>query len=184
MEIKGVAVKSIPDYIKKEYPDKYSEWMSTLPLNSKKVFLDGIISNQWYPIEEAAILPTQKMGELLFNDPKKGAWESGKYSAEAALTGIYKIYVKLSSPTHIINRASRIFQAYYRPAEIKTSNAKSNSVEVHITKFSKPDEVIEYRIGGWILRALELSGCIGVEVVIDKSLTKGDNETRYLINWE
>jgi hypothetical protein len=183
MEIKGVAVKSIPDYIKKEHPEKYSEWMSLLPHDSKKIFLDGIISSQWYPIENAAITPTQKMGELLFNDPKKGAWESGKYSAEAALTGIYKIYVKLSSPTHIINRASRIFQAYYKPAEISTSNARSNSVEVHITKFSKPDEVIEYRIGGWIQRALELSGCHDVEVVIDKSLTNGDSETHYSIKW-
>lgn len=184
MEIIGVAVKSIPDYIKKEYSDKYSTWMNSLHHNSKKVFLQGVISNHWYPIEDAAILPTQKMGELLFNDPKKGAWETGKHSAETALTGIYKIYVKLSTPNHIINRASRIFQAYYRPAEIITKNAKSKSVEVHITEFSKPDEVIEYRIGGWIKRALELSGCNGVEFVIDKSLMKGDKETLYMINWE
>lgn len=183
MEIKGVAVKSIPEFIEKKYPNQYSAWLNELPENSKKLFREGVYSNRWYPIEEAAIVPTKIMGEILFNDPKKGAWECGKYSAEDALTGVYKIYIKLASPSHIISRASRIFQAYYTPAEILTSNVKSKSVEVHITKFSKPDEVIEHRIGGWIERALELSGCNDVHVDIDKSLNKGDSETIYSIQW-
>ena len=30
MEIKGSAVKSIPDYIKKFHPEKYTAWMECL----------------------------------------------------------------------------------------------------------------------------------------------------------
>ena len=184
MEIKGVAVRSIPEFIRKKYPENYSNWMNSLPLTTKQLFQDGIVSNKWYPVEEAAVHPTQKMGEILFdNDAKKAAWESGRYSAEMALTGVYKLYVRLSSPAHIISRASRIFSAYYNPAEIHTKNFKTKKVEVHMTKFTPPNELIEFRIGGWIEKALELSGCDNVTVNFDKSLAKGDECTIYKINW-
>jgi hypothetical protein len=184
MEIKGVAVKSIPDFVKKKYPGYYSEWINSLSPASRALFQNGIVSNKWYSVNEAAIDPTEKIGTLFFNqDIKTAAWESGKYSAESALTGVYKLYVRLSSPGHIISRASRIFSAYYNPAEISTKNVQSDSVEVHMTKFNPPSEIIEYRIGGWIEKALELSGCKAVDVKIDKSLAKGDPVTLYKINW-
>ena len=184
MEIKGVAAKSISEFVKKKYPSEYNSWINSLPPQSRKLIYDGIVSNKWYPVDEAAVLPTKKLGELLFNNNmKNAAWESGRYSAESALTGIYKLYVRLSSPGHIINRASRIFSAYYNPAEIETKNFKEKSVEVHMTKFYPPNDLIEYRIGGWIEKALELSGCDSVDVILEKSLARGDFSTVYKINW-
>jgi hypothetical protein len=184
MEIKGVAVKSIPEFVKKRHPEYYSSWYNSLPRESKELFQTGIISNKWYPVDHAAVLPTRKIGEILYNnDSNKAAWESGRYSAEIALTGVYKIYVRLSSPSHIISRASRIFSAYYNPAEIATQKATSKSVEVHMTKFAPASELIEHRIGGWIEKALELSGCNDVKVKFEKSLAKGDALTLYKINW-
>ncbi len=184
MEIKGVAVKSIPEFVKKRHSEHYSSWFNSLPQQSKKLFQTGVISNHWYPVDDAAVLPTRKLGELVYNnDSNKAAWESGRYSAETALTGVYKIYVRLSSPSHIISRASRIFSAYYNPAEIITQNAKNKSVEVHMTRFAPANELIEHRIGGWIEKALELSGCNDVKVEFEKSMAKGDALTLYKINW-
>jgi hypothetical protein len=184
MEIKGVAAKSISDFVKKKYPDDYTRWINSLPANSRKLINEGIISNKWYPVDDAAVNPTMKIGELIFeNDYKKAAWESGRYSADVALTGVYKIYVKLTTPSHIISRATRIFSAYYNPARIETKNYKNDSVEVHMTNFNPPSQLIEHRIGGWIERALELSGCKGVDVKITESLAKGDAKSLYKISW-
>ncbi|MBK8807088.1 MAG: hypothetical protein IPO21_10755 [Bacteroidales bacterium] len=183
MEIKGTAVKSIPEHVRAHYPDRYKEWLDSLPAESQKIFKEGVITANWYDVDKAAIIPTQKVGELFFNNANKGAWQSGRYSAEQALNGIYKLYVKFSSPGHIIERASRVFSAYYSGSEMQVVNKEEKSVEVEIVKFSKPNQIIEHRIGGWMERALEISGCKDVKVVISKSLAKGDAKTLYNITW-
>lgn len=184
MEVKGTAAKSIPEFVGRRFKDKYFEWLNALPEKSRKIMMDGLKSNIWYPLEDAAIRPTQVIGELFYNgDLKKGAWECGKYSAEIALKGIYKVYVKLSKPEHIIDRASRIFSAYYQPSEMSVSNKGKNYVELTVSKFPMPSAVIEYRIAGWMETAMGISGCNNVNVDIKKSLAKGARETIFYVSW-
>lgn len=184
MEVKGTAVKSIPEFVKKVFPDRYYEWLDTLPAETKMIIKEGVAANKWYPLMEAAIIPTSKIGELFYNgDSLKGAWECGKYSADVALQGIYKIYVKFSKPRHIVERAGRIFSAYYNPSTLEATNFAEKSVDVVMRAFDMPSSVIEHRIGGWMVRALEISGCKDVNVTINKSLVKGDKETIYNITW-
>lgn len=184
MEVKGTAAKSIPDFVGRRFKDKYFEWLNALPEKSRKIMMDGLKTNLWYPIEDAAIMPTQMIGEVFYDgDIQKGAWECGKYSAEVALKGIYKVYVKLSKPEHIIDRASRIFSAYYQPSEMSVSDKGKNFVQLSVTKFPTPSSVIEYRIAGWMQTAMEISGCNNVKVEITKSLAKGARETTFHVSW-
>ncbi len=184
MQIKGTAVKSIGDYVRKEFPSRYNEWLTSLPLSSFKVIKDGVNIAEWYPMREAAIIPTTRLGELFFQDAKKGAWECGRFSADVALTGVYKLYVKFATPGHIVERASRVFAAYYQPTELVTTNFKSKSVDVIIKKMAQPHPIVEYRICGWMERALEISGCKGIKIDIPKSLTSGAVETVFSISWD
>ena len=184
MQVKGTAVKSINDYVRKEFPSRYNEWLTSLPLSSFKLIKDGVNVAEWYPMREAAIIPTARVGDLFFHDPKKGAWECGRYSADVALTGVYKLYVKLATPGHIIERASRVFAAYYQPTELVAANFQPNSVEVIIKKMAQSHPIIEHRIAGWMERALEISGCKGIKIEIPKSLTNGYAETVFAISWE
>jgi len=55
---------------------------------------------------------------------------------------------------------------------------------MHILKFDEPDEAIEYNIGGWIERALEISGVKNVKVEIPKSLAHNDSYTEFNVSWE
>ncbi|MBP1669883.1 MAG: hypothetical protein H6Q21_2249, partial [Bacteroidetes bacterium] len=58
MEIKGSAVKSIPDFIKKEHQEKYNEWLDALPEESRIIFQDAVLPSNWYSLREAGIVPT------------------------------------------------------------------------------------------------------------------------------
>jgi hypothetical protein len=185
MDVKGTAVKSIEEFVKNRFKVDYNKWLTSLPDKSRKIFFEGVISNRWYSIEDAAIIPTEKIAELFYNkDNKKGAWECGKYSANISLKGIYMIYVKLSKPTHLIERASRIFAAYYSDSVMSTRNYEKYSVDVVIEKFAVPSSVIEYRVGGWIETALEITGCRDIKIHIAQSLTRGDKETVFNISWK
>ncbi|MBN1184332.1 MAG: DUF2378 family protein [Bacteroidales bacterium] len=183
MEVKGTAVKTIGEYVKKNYPSKYDEWLKSMPEESRSLFEKGILTNQWYPVREAAIVPTKRICDMFFGGMLEGAWQSGRYSAQVALTGIYKLYVMMSKPAHIIERASRVFSAYYSDSDISVTNKTSNSVDFIISEFPQPNEVIENRIAGWIEAALELSGCKNVTVNIAESKAKGQRRTVMNLSW-
>jgi hypothetical protein len=185
MEIKGLSVKSIPEFVQKNYPSQYMEWLNALPEQSQQIFRGFIKVNEWYPINYGLTIPFRTVGKVLFNDDwKKAVWTMGRFSANEALTGIYKLYVQLGSTKHIIDRASRVMSAYFSNSEIKVVAFTKNHLTVHITKFDEPDEAIEYNIGGWIERALEISGCKKVSVQITKSLARKDAVTELQVNWE
>jgi hypothetical protein len=183
MEIKGSAVKSIPDYLKKYHPEKYMTWLDALPEKSKKIFSEPVLPSAWYPLQDAALIPTEALGQLIFSDAVKGAWQCGRYSAESALTGIYKFFIKAASPFFIIDRAGKIFSTFYQPCAMDVVEKGEDYVVLHITRFDEPSRLIEGRIAGWIERAMEIHGVSYVSVIIEKSLAQGDPLTQILVKW-
>jgi hypothetical protein len=183
MEIKGSAVKSIPDYIRKTHPDKYHDWMEAMPESSQHFFKEGILPSNWYPMREAAIIPTEALGQILFQDASVGAWQCGRYSAETALTGIYKFFIKAASPFFIVDRAGKIFTTFYQPSMMEVVEKGSDYVVLHITRFDEPSHLIESRVAGWIEKAMEIHGFGYVVVNITKSLARGDSLTEMHVSW-
>jgi hypothetical protein len=185
MEIKGTAVIAIRDFVKVKFPDDFKKWYDSLPADSKAIFEGAIDSTRWYDVHHAVAKPTAAIARLFYNDDvKKGAWESGRYSAETALKGIYKVFVKVSSPSYLIARASRVFATYYRPCEMKTAKNEGNNLVLHIAGMENPEKLIEFRIGGWIEKALEISGSKDINVEITKSMARGDVITEFTISWD
>jgi hypothetical protein len=160
MEVKGTAVLAIRDYVKNNYPTEFNTWLNSLSPAAKGIFSSPIDSTKWYPVESGANEPTEMIGKIFFNgDIDRGAWESGRYSAERALKGIYKIFVKASNPQYIIKRASRVFSTYYRPCEIEVVDEPKDGVVIEMTKVNIRYSAVERRILGWMEMALEISGC-------------------------
>ncbi len=184
MEIKGTAVKSIQDFVKKNFPAQYKEWENTLPADSKKIFCDAILATDWYPLQAGGVAPTRHVARFYGNNTKKAAWEMGRYSAELALTGIYKVFIKVATPAFIIDRASKIIETYYRPAELKVVERPAKGVVLHILNFPGLDSVIEYRICGWIERALEINNLKSIKIDIPQSITKGNKISEFRISWD
>jgi hypothetical protein len=184
MEIKGISVKSIPDFVQKNYSLRYNEWLDELPNESKKIMKGYIFVNNWYPLNESLTIPIKTIARMFYeNDIRKTAWTMGRFSAQVALTGVYKLFVQFGSPNFIIDRASRVMSSYFQPSELLVVESSKNYMRVHITLFSDIDEAVEYNIAGWIEKALEISGCRNIQIEISKSLTKGDEVSEFLINW-
>ncbi len=184
MRTKGTTVKAIQNFVKAEYPNQYNDWLNSLPPKSREIMNGAIYATDWYPIQEGAVLPTYHLKMFFDQNSLKAAWHSGRHSADATLTGVYKIFVKVANPSYIIKRASKITATYYENVVVDSGEETKNSVVVTIYKFEQIDKLIEHRIGGWMERALELSGCSDVKMRITKALSKGDIETRYEITWK
>ena len=182
MEVKGAAVASIPKFVNKFHSDGYDEWMNSLSPESQEIMKEAFTS-MWYPIEPSIVEPTTQLCRIFYDGDLKGAWLSGRFSAEMALGGIYKVFIKFGSPGFIIKKASRIMPTYYSPSAMETTDFQARSAILRITDFPNLDAHVEGRIGGWIQKAIELSGCRGVEVTIPKSISHGHSFTEFDISW-
>ena len=184
MEVKGSAVATIQEFVHSKYNSQYDDWLNSLPGESKSLMQNKVLPSSWHKIETAIVIPTEKICNLFYGGDLKGAWEMGRYSADVALSGIYKLFVKVGTPQFIISRASNILSTYYRPGNINIVESNSNSIVVHFSNFIGMHQVIEYRIAGWIERALEISGCSDISLKVSRSMTKGDEISEMIISWK
>jgi hypothetical protein len=185
MEVKGTAIKTTRDFIKARFPERYNAWFINLPAKSKALYESALDATGWYPLSDAYIVPINQVIEMFYqNDAKKGGEELGKYSAEVALKGFYKVFLLVASPTFLIQRASKIFTTFYQPSKIDVEIVNANSAVLKILDFDGINEALEYRIAGWVIKALELANCKEPQYEIKSSFSKGDKETDILYWWK
>lgn len=184
MKVKGSAVQTIPLFIKTRFgEDGYATWINSLPESSKKLFTSSLLASDWYPLSETLIQPTLTACEVFYNGKMSGAEELGQFSAEQALKGIYKLFIKLGSVDFIVAKAGSIMSTFYENSLMSVVDKKDRQLVLRIAKFDQPHEVIELRIKGWILKALQLSGAKNVAIAIPRSMAKGAPETDFVITW-
>lgn len=184
MEIKGTAVKATPDFVKEKFGTKYNEWLKSLPEQSRKIIDQPIYATTWYSLMDSVIIPTQKAGDLFYNgDYNKAAHEIGRYSAEIALKGIYKIFVRVSSPHFVLSRASSIFSAYYQPADIRVIESAEKRAVIQLSKFHPNEKLIMNRIAGWIEKTLEITLKSALKVDVENQIDNTTLTSKITIIW-
>ena len=186
MKVKGSAVVTLPLFIKEKFGEnEFKKWLNSLSPDTKKEFEKNILINKWYPLKETLSDPTEKLCDLFFDGDSKGAWEIGRFSADYALKGIYKLFIRVASPYTLAKKASHILPTYYDPSDIETEikDKSENKIILRITKFPEMTKAVENRILGWIERALEICGCKNIKFKETKSLLKGDNMTELSVTW-
>ncbi|MCP4148430.1 MAG: hypothetical protein GY757_11840 [bacterium] len=185
MEVKGVALKIIPKYIRKKFGrDGLKNWLEAISPEAREVYSKSIDANKWYPVKTLLIEPTANIAQLFYKwDLKAAAWDCGRYSAEYGLTGVYRMFVKMGSHSFLIEKTKDLMPNYYNHSKMEISESNDGMVKLRITEFPEMDKTIEYRICGWIQRALEINGCINVEVEIVRSLTTNDPYTEIKVTW-
>jgi len=186
MLVSGKALIPMPKFVTKNFGKQGLErWLEAISVEAHRVFIFPIKQAEWYPLLDTMIKPTANIAQLFYNwDLKTAAWELGRFSADCGLTNVYKLFVKLGPTEFFFNKATEFLTAYYRPSAIKVVEVKDSSGIFRITEFPEMDKAVEYRIAGWVQRALEINGRKNVTVEIPKSLTNFKPFSEFRVNWE
>ncbi len=185
MKVKGTILSSIQGFVKENFPNRYEDWINGLNATSKKFFTSSIMAADWYDYQDGFIEPSVLVAKMFYNnDLKKSGKEVGRYSAEVGLKGIYKVFVFVAKPQFIIKRGGKILSSFYNPSALKIGEERLKGVDVHVTSFPDITEIAEYRIAGWMEKALEICGVKNISIEITESLVLGDERTTYVVNWE
>ena len=147
MNIKGTALISTLNYVKKYHLDKYEDFLFELPEKTQVMFQEGILASNWYPIKELYIESTKTITKLFFDgDEDKAAYELAKNGGQEALKDIYKVFVKIASMDFVSKRLDSIFATYY--SEEGLSIEDNGKTKIFKISGFKKDEAIIW-IAGW-----------------------------------
>ena len=169
MKVKGTIISSLQGFIKEKFPNRYDEWIDTLPLASRDIYSKSIMATEWYPYQDALIKPSEAIARLFYSDDvKKAAWDAGRHSAEVGLKGIYKVFILIATPQFIMKRAGKILASFYSPATLQVIEERPTGADLHLTDFPDPSVIPEYRIAGWMEKALEIFERLGTLIEPEK----------------
>ncbi|MCD4813959.1 DUF2378 family protein [bacterium] len=105
----------------------------------------------------------------------------GAVSAKEILTGVYKIFARITTPAFIISRAPMIWKTYYDEGNVVMENVNAKSGTLTINNF--PDLTVTLRefIAGYCVGALEIAGVKNIVIVKNES---DPNQWKYDFRWD
>jgi len=186
MQVSGKALIPMPKFVTKNFgKEGLKSWLEAISVEAHRVFIFPIKQTGWYPLHDTLTKPTANIAQLFYNwDLKAAAWELGRFSADCGLKNVYKLFVKLGPTEFFFNKSTEFLSSYYRPSAINIVEVTENSGIFRITEFPEMDKAVEYRIAGWVQRALEINGRKNVTVEIPKSLTDFKHYSEFRVSWE
>lgn len=142
----------------------------------------GLLQNQWYPFDYFVQL-TQAIDKVFGRGDLSFIPELGRYSAEAALKGIYKVFYKVGSPEFIIKRATRVWSQYYSSGSLTVVTAGPKQVKIVLADFALPLREHCLSVLGWIQKTLEMSAGHPARVEETQCRLKGDTTCEFTAAW-
>jgi hypothetical protein len=108
----------------------------------------------------------------------------GRYSADAHLTTIYRLFYKVGTVKWILARASRLWGLYYDSGMMHADMYPGREVGLRLEGFATPHRAHCLAVWGWAERSVELSG--GAEVTSQEIAcrVRGDANCRLRISWQ
>jgi ribosomal protein S17E len=185
MEVKGTYIKAISLFVKNNYPDMFYTWIKNLPDVSEKIHNNTILINQFYPLKEAASIPIYFISKMFYNgNIATAAKDVGRFHADFALKGVYKLFLILINPHLLVKSASKIYSKYYSESEYVILYNKNKKAVSQIRNYPEKDIISETSMGAYTKRGLELAGANNVTAKKTKSFARGDEVIEYVFEWE
>ncbi|OYT10368.1 MAG: hypothetical protein B6I18_09500 [Bacteroidetes bacterium 4572_112] len=181
--VKGTGVISTRTYVESKHNDRYKSWLKSLPKKSNDIYTKAINSTNWYNIEDAYLSPMEQIAKSFFDgDEKTAALDVGKYSAEYALKGVYKVFLMRASPQTLMKASKRIASIYYNNVKVSIDNVKKKSLIINCTRITTKNKIFDYRTIGWCIKALELTHC--KNVIFEDVDTENSEMFAFKLSWD
>ena len=183
--VRGKAIASIPAFVAKKFgKNEYKRWLNVISAEAFQVYYFPVKKDEWYPIRITMIEPSANIAQLFYEwDIKKAAWEMGRFSIDFGMNNLAKLMVKMGPAGSLIKKASEIINSYYKPIAAETTEITGNSAVLRVKEFPGMHTTVEYRMAGWMERALEISGCKNIKVEIPKPFSNSHPVTEFHVSW-
>lgn len=186
VKIKGSALLGRLAYLKaKATAEQAEEVRKRLTADLQRDLENGVLANTWYPFPHYLEL-NRVLDQVLGRGDLSLIPEIGRFSATAALNGVYRIFFKLGSPEFIIQRAPLVWKAYHTSGKVTVEMLEKGELKkgrMRISEFETPSREHCLSLLGWVRGMLEMAGATEVEVHEEKCATRGAGACEFIATW-
>jgi predicted hydrocarbon binding protein len=181
--VKGSPVKSLLKFIDRELtPEQRDHVFAKMPEEYAERFKRGsFLVTETLPVgvlnrmtEEAAIARAESMESF--------ARRAGRSAAEEALTGVYRLFAKVMTPTALLSRAGKVWGSLYARGSLVVTSEESHRARLRLEDFPTEPAMCA-RITGWIERLTEMTGSKNPRVNHDRCMSRGADACEWQVYW-
>lgn len=172
MRIKGYALENLLDYISKTQDEKNADRL-------RRKLPEDIVPGAWYPLD--AYLEILEELERI-SGGKRGAIprEVGRFKAQHAAQGPYRLFFIFASPGFLIKRAGAFWGFYHDWGTVRVMAHHDKGADLAIEYEEEIPELYLHTIAGWMEKSLEIAGAKSPVV----GFSVGEKVVEFRLSWE
>ena len=174
-EVKGSSLKTKFDFIKENYPPQKVKIIEEL-FSDRGIF--PILESKWYDYSIYIDL-LNTIAVSLYNGDFKKLEKLGAYSANLALTGVYKSFISKKDFLSFLKSMTILHSRFYNMGKMEVKVLSENEAEIILSEAPRYDEVDIYVAAGFYVEAARLCGIPNVKYTIEKI----ENGVKFILKW-
>lgn len=183
--VKSTAIRHTMNFIEARFgKEGLQKVIESLHPEEQKILSEAILPTDWSPLDLFIHLRENAI-KLLNNGDESLAVDMGRFNAEKALTGIYRVFFKAGLPEYMIRLGVPIYRTFYSHGRIEVASKEKNKVILRIKDQPGPYRVIELGNKGFVEKALEMTKSgKWTHVEITRSVASGGDVTEIVCKWD
>ena len=185
IEIKGSAVGDAIKSVRSRSGDQvYATIVSQLKGDARTLFDPStrILPSEWYPLDSFVQFLEADI-KITANGNEEELVKRSEVVVEKQLSGIYRLFVRMGSPSFLLNRISIIQEAYFRGIDVEVKMTSPSEASMKYTGFTKQHRLMGFTLIGFYRKAMELSGAKDVRTAFLTSIEEGKGYCELLLTW-
>jgi hypothetical protein len=156
MRVKGSMLRARCDWVREKGPEAWSAFEAALSEASREA-VDTVVSAGWYDFD--VFVDVCETLDRLHGKGDLALVETlARDACDRNLTTLYRVFLKVGTPTFTIKRASAMWRTNYDEGSFEIEETGERRLRGEIKGIEKPSRVHCLSVKGWALRALELAG--------------------------
>ncbi len=181
--VKGSALIDAIAVVRRRYGEPgVQAVLATLEGEAQELLRGKLLANDWYPLDVMTSFMAAGI-RIHSGGDETVVIDRAERVVERQLGGIYRIFIRLGSPEHIIRRLGAIHQTYFEHVQVEPSFTEERRARIRYTGFGPQHRIMEPAIVGFYRKALQLSGAKDVMARITAPLSEQNRMLEVEIAW-
>lgn len=183
LTVKGTPVKSLLKFIEQELTTEQREQVfSKLPEPYGERFRRGtVLVSETVPVSVLNRF-TEEAANAKGEPVEAFARRAGRAGASDALTGVYRLFAMVLTPTALLSRAGSMWSSLYSQGQMKVESEEANFAKLKLVDF-RCEAAGCARITGWIERMTEMTGNKNPRITHVRCSAKGAEACEWDLRW-
>lgn len=184
-QVKGTLLISRMKFLRARGPTPVHAVLERLSRADQEVLEGILLPSSWYPHDLLLRLETALTAVIARGDRARVFAEMGRFSADANLGpgGVQRPYLREGDPHHLLERVPRMYLSQHTTGRrsYERTGERAAVIRTHEADTALAEDCL--MVVGWIERAIEICGGVGVHVIETRCRARGEDVCEYRCAW-